>query len=281
MVKKEEYELSAEAQKEVTFVSGVVDTAKKTAIVAAHAVESTNGKYNPAKAEQFQNDLSRVAEQYENNVVALEQTRSDLETSRKQVVEHYGTSGKLRERVAKEVERSKTLEGKLEDAVNTVGELTTTRDAAISELNAAFSKYDNERRQREAYETQLTNVRETLMNVRTELDRVTIDHDSALKREGDLSSRANTRTSAVQTILETYFGVPESTFKGVAEDKKEEFVYKLLEEQLAERNAKDKKVEEELNSALGGNVKDDKAKETNGQKPVNRVKSTVRSGNGK
>lgn len=269
MVKKEEYKLSADGKKEVDFVKGVVLDAQ-TVVTAA----TKTGNYSPDKVQEFRERLSSVSQNYENNVVALEQTRVDLEASRKQIVESNSTNVKLNERVATEVKHSKTLEGRLSKVLNAVDSLT-------SEKNDALSLYNSEKDKRETYEKQLDRTNRSLTVMSGELDLTRNILSEVRAQVDDLSTRANTRTSSVQTLLQTYFGVPESTFKGVAEDKKEEHVYKLLEEQLAARATRDKTVEEELNSVLGGTVKTDKTSETNGQKLVNRVKSAVKSGNGK
>ena len=279
MVKKEEYKLSVENKKEVTFVDSVVKTAQATVDVAV-AVGSARGADYKAKANELKGNLSKVVDGYKGNVVALEETRVSLQEAREQVAEYHTTAGRLRERVKSEVVKVSSLEAKLDESTNSVSALKSSLSTAISEYNAVVSKYIAEEKERETYETQLKSTKAALAERNRDLNSTKGDLSVALSRVDGLSSRATTRTSALQSFLQTYFGVPESTFKGVAENKREDFVYKLLEEQLTERAAKDKKVEEELNEALGVSVKEEKPQ--NGVKAdksvVNRIKTVTPAG---
>jgi chromosome segregation ATPase len=274
---KKEYKLSVEGQKEVDFVNDVAARANKMANVAV-AVSVEKGKYddkNKVVIESFRQDVETVSEKYQGNVAELEQTKTDLNESRKQVVTHYNTSVHLRERVKKEVANAKTLEDRLETATAKVEALTTERDNAVSQ-------YGSEKDKRKSYEAQLERTNKNLTSVSGELSSTKTDLTAALVNVDGLSTRATTRTSTVQTWLQKYFAVPESEFKGVADNKREEHAYKLLEEKLAERASSDKKVEDELNAVLSGTKPTDK-KPTNGgsngdSKVVNRVKAVTPAG---
>lgn len=271
MVKKEEYKLTDRYQKEADFVNDVLVSAQKLAgKVVSLASDKENYEILSAKATRLKEAISSVGEKYKNNLVALQQNQDAVVELGSKNNSLQANLQRTEATLASERKRASTLESK-------VSEVNETNEVLKREGVATYKQYQEADKLRLKYESQANQYQADLTTRTTELSDAQKSLASSDTAVFNLSERASKRVLAVQTLLQTYFGVPESTFKGVAENKKEEHVYKLLEEQLSARDARDKQFDKELEEALGFEVKEEKPAQSTNGRAVNRVR-TVTSG---
>ena len=265
MVKKEEYKLTDRYQKEADFVNEVLVSAQKLAgKVVSLASDKENYEKLSAKATMLKEAISSVGEKYKNNLVALQQNQDAVVELGSKNTLFQANLQRTEATLASERKRASTLESKVIE-VNEANEVLKTDGVAT------YKKYQEADKLRSKYESDANKYHADLAVRTVDLFETQKSLASSDVKVMDLSDKASKRVSAVQTLLQTYFGVPESTFKGVAENKKEDHVYKLLEEQLSARDARDKQVDKELEEALGFENKEEKPA------PVQKSESTLKN----